>query len=256
MLMWLQRYWNRELSAEVDKVPVFFIKGKLLNTGKVIVALLSLLQEPLDGRDLVAVGIGTLDNVKFPSCSIKMGGIHNAFVDRIIVYREIVLKSLDKVLAKRRYDGFQFFKDPLMQFFIFGPVFFDAIEYLRFKVCNDESLKELEEPPFYNFNPVKPFCILFELSEKIGDGHLVGLFVELFQLHRPYFVVPPLHGSGIEDFQDKCFFDHLKYLILYTYSLPRSNSLMRLSNVSECLAYQSYLCKRKTPEGLMMKRVQ
>ena len=76
-----------ELSAEVDKIPVFFVEGKLLNTGKVVVALLSLLQKSLDGRDLVAIGIGTLDNIEFPPCGIKMGGINNAFVDRIVVYR-------------------------------------------------------------------------------------------------------------------------------------------------------------------------
>ena len=82
-----------ELSAEIDKIPVFLVEGKLLDTGKIIVAFLSLLQESLDGRDLVAVGIGTLDNIKLPPCRVKVSGVKNPFIDRIVVCREIMLKS-------------------------------------------------------------------------------------------------------------------------------------------------------------------
>ena len=156
---------------------------------------------------------------------------------------EIMLESFDKILAQRRYDGFQFFEDPLMQFSVLFPVFFDTVKYLRFQVSNDEPFKELEKSPFYNFNPVKPFCVFFEFAEKIGDCHLVGLFVEFFQLHRPYFVVPPLHGCGIKNFQDECFPDHTKYPILSP-SLGLK-SMARLDNIAECLAYQYIYAKEK-----------
>ena len=60
-----------QLSAQVEEVPVFLEQGELLDTGKIVVTLLALLEKAPDLGDLVPGRIGPFDDVELPARRIK-----------------------------------------------------------------------------------------------------------------------------------------------------------------------------------------
>lgn len=187
-----------QLPAQVDKISVFLEQGKLLDTGQVVVFFLFFLKETSYLGYFVPRRIGPLDYVEFPAGGVEMGGIEDPFAYRIVDAREIMPETIDKIKAKRRYDRFKPFVDPLRQFLIFLFVFLDTVEYLGFEVGYHKTFEKFEKPALDYLEPAEPFGRFLKFSKEISNGHLVRLFIELLQFDRPYLVIPPLHSGGVE----------------------------------------------------------
>ncbi len=73
-----------QLAAQIEKITIFFIKGKLLNACQVIIAFLFFLEMPFYILYLIPLGVCTLDDVEFPLCCIEMGSAQDTLVKGVV----------------------------------------------------------------------------------------------------------------------------------------------------------------------------
>jgi len=199
-----------QLTAQVNETERLLAKGNLLHADQ-IVMILDLILDLFPGSvDPIDKGRCVIDDLEFPVGSKIVSCTQQPFLKSGIVFiEEIAFKFLRKAALHRINILAQLFQDDGVN--LVSLLAHHFMEYRRFDVGQDNSLQELEHPPFYQLAPVNHHLsfMFLQFSKNIGDDNLVRLFIEFREFHGSHVVVPSLNAGRIKQPGNQATTDHL-----------------------------------------------
>ena len=189
-----------ELTAEFDEAVGAALEEELLDADEVVVVLdlvLDFLSDLLNAGD---EGAEAVEDAEFPFGGEVVRGLEEALLEgRVGAVGEVVAEALGEAASDGCEDGLQALEDPGVE--LASLLGHHLVEDGRLDVGEDDAVKHLEDAALDERPPVEEsgVDVLLEAGQDVGEDHLVGLLVQLGEVHGVDLVVPAADAGRVVD---------------------------------------------------------